>query len=129
MKSSDQRPTEFELRVLKVLWENGPSTARAVLERMPSKRPVGYTTVLKMLQLMEKKSMVAVDRSARSHVYSARRKKESTLRHLTSDFVDRAFDGAADELLVHLVKDGRLSSRDLDELETRIAELRRKEEK
>lgn len=120
-------PTDFELAILKVLWQHGPSTAREVLERLRGRRQVGYTTVLKMLQLMEEKGMVSVDRSARSHVYAPRMREASTLRRLVGDFVDRAFDGAADRALVHLVEDGRLGTDELDDLERKIAELRRRE--
>lgn len=121
------RPTDFELDVLKILWEHGPSSARAILDRIFDRRPVGYTTVLKICQLMEQKGMVAVDRSARSHVYAPRLKREPTLRRLVGDFVDAAFDGAADEAVLHLVRSRALDPEVLADLHRRITEARRQE--
>lgn len=123
----DNQPTDFELELLKVLWERGASTAREALKVIEDTRSVGYTTVLKMLQVMEKKGMVDVDRSERSHVYSATLQRKKTMSSLVSRFVNRTFDGAADDLLLHLA-DGKINSKTLDQLESRIAELRAKEE-
>lgn len=123
------KPTEFELQILKILWERGPSTAREVLEALEGRKPMGYTTVLKMLQLMEPKGMVSVDRSERSHVYRAALKRTQTLRKIAREFVDRAFDGAVDEALVHLVDARKLDATTLAKLENRIAELKKKEKR
>lgn len=127
MSDDRVRPTDFELDILKILWERGPSTARAVLDSLPAHRRSGYTTVLKMLQVMEKKEMVEVDRSARSHVYAARIQRERTVGGLVDDLVDRVFDGAAADLLVRLVEGSDLKPEELDALEARIAEVRKKE--
>jgi BlaI family transcriptional regulator, penicillinase repressor len=126
MSSAMPRPTETELELLKVLWDRGPSTAREVLASVEEERAVGYTTILKMLQVMEKKGLVDVDRERRSHVYAAAIERGHTLGGLVDDLVRRAFDGAAEDLLVHLV--GRKPDEDtLSRLEQRIAELRQKE--
>ncbi|MAG55636.1 MAG: transcriptional regulator [Planctomycetes bacterium] len=122
------QPTDAELRLLKVLWERGGSTARAVLEALPARRKVGYTTVLKILQVMEEKGLVSVDRGARSHVYSPRAGRGPTMRRLVADFVQRTFDGATDEMLVHLVDGRALDDAALNELEARVAALRGREE-
>ena len=130
MSERRRKPTDFELDALKVLWDRGPSTAREVHEALRPRRSVGYTTVLKILQLMEEKEMVAVDRSQRSHVYSPRLRRSSTLKNLVRDFVDRAFDGASSEALVHLVESSRgLKGAELDRIEELIAELRDKEKR
>ena len=126
MTQDTPRPTETELELLKVLWDRGPSTAREVLAAIEEQRPVGYTTVLKMLQVMDKKGLVTVDRERRSHVYAAAIERDSTLGGLVDDLVHRAFDGAAEELLVHLVG-SRPDAEALDRLERRIAELREEE--
>ncbi|MEZ6194732.1 MAG: BlaI/MecI/CopY family transcriptional regulator [Planctomycetota bacterium] len=126
MTTRSSRPTEFELELLKILWDRGPATAREILEAIEERRPVGYTTVLKMLQLMEKKDMVAVDRTARSHVYSAALERGRTLGGLVEEFVSRAFDGAAEDMLVHLVK-GRLDAEALERLQRRLEELKEEE--
>ncbi len=122
------QPTDFELELLKVLWDRGPSTAREALKAIEASRSVGYTTVLKMLQVMDKKGMVKVDRSRRSHVYEAALQRSKTMSGLLSRFLDRTFDGAAEELLIHLAE-GELSSEALDDLESRIAALRAKEKR
>ncbi len=121
-------PTETELRLLKVLWQHGPSTARDVHERLPGGEAIGYTTVLKMLQVMEQKGLVTVDRRERSHVFGAAVERTATLGRLAKDFVDRAFDGAMDELLVHLVDQQGLLASELAEIERKLAALRRREE-
>lgn len=126
MNTEQPRPTETELELLKVLWDRGPSTARDVLAAIESSRPVGYTTVLKMLQVMEKKSLVTVDRERRSHVYTAAIERSRTLGGLVDDLVHRAFDGAAEDVLVHLVGD-RPDAETLERWERRIAELRQQE--
>ncbi|MCB9830982.1 MAG: BlaI/MecI/CopY family transcriptional regulator [Planctomycetes bacterium] len=129
-RENSRTPTEAELRILKVLWRKGPATARGVLEILEDQAggKVGYTTVLKMLQIMEKKELVSVDRSERSHVYSPRVAETPTLRQAVSEFVDRTFGGDPAGLLVHLVRDGRLDERSLEELERSIELLRRSEE-
>lgn len=127
MKPDMPRPTETELELLKVLWDRGPSTAREVLAAIESARTVGYTTVLKMLQVMEKKSLVTVDRERRSHVYTAAIERSRTLGGLVDDLVRRAFDGAAEDVLVHLVGD-RPDAATLQLWEQRIAALRAQED-
>src|SRR5262245_36997488 len=87
-RSRPAPPTDFELRILKVLWKHGGKTAREVLELLPAQRALGYTTVLKMLQIMEQKRMVAVDRTERAHVFSARIEEAATLGRLAAEFVD-----------------------------------------
>lgn len=121
-----RHPTDAELRILKVLWKRGPSTARDVMDALTDERAVGYTTVLKTLQVMEGKGLVTVDRAARSHVYEARVARDATLGGLVTRLVDSAFDGAAGELLVHLVA-GDVDADALRDLEQRIAALRREE--
>lgn len=122
-----KKPTEFELEILKVLWRLGPSTARRVLEDMAARRVVAYTTVLKMLQIMEEKGLVAVDRAERSHTFRAVLEREAVLDGMVGDLLDRVFDGAADEMLVHLVRSRGLGAVEIKAFEKRIAELRKKE--
>lgn len=119
-------PTDGELRMLKVLWRRGPSTVREVIEELPDWR-VTYTTALKMLQVMAEKGLCRVDRSERSHRYAALVARDATLRGLVSRFVSRAFDGAANELLVHLL-DEPLEPADVAALEARLAALKKRED-
>jgi BlaI family penicillinase repressor len=91
------RPTNAELAILNVLWKRGPSTVRDVHEALQETRaePVGYTTALKLLQIMVEKGLARRDASARSHVYSAAVSEATTQGNLVSDLVDRAFGGSA----------------------------------
>jgi BlaI family transcriptional regulator, penicillinase repressor len=94
-------PTAAELMILRVLWRRGPSTVRQVQEVLEQDRPTGYTTALKLLQIMHAKGLVQRDESARSHVYRARASEVQTLRQLVRDLADRAFDGSTTQLIVH----------------------------
>ena len=95
------RPTPAELEILRVLWTHGPSTVRDVLERLEEHRPTGYTTALKLLQIMADKGLVRRDERARGHVYAARMPEQETQRQLVRDLVDRAFGGSASKLVLH----------------------------
>jgi predicted transcriptional regulator len=95
------RPTPAELAILRVLWEQGPSTVRAVHERLERERPTGYTTVLKLMQIMTEKGLVRRDEAARAHVYVAGVAEEQTQRRLVRDLLDRAFGGSATKLVMH----------------------------
>jgi predicted transcriptional regulator len=88
-------PTGAELEILRVLWERGPSTVREVYTALGPDRQTGYTGVLKLMQIMLDKRLVARDASARSHVYSAGVEREATERRLVADFAERAFGGSA----------------------------------
>lgn len=94
------RPTNAELDILRVLWRRGPSTVREVLEELGDRRPVGYTTVLKLLQIMTDKQLVTRDAAARTHVYTAAVSEATTQRRLVSDLMDRAFGGSARDLVL-----------------------------
>ena len=95
------RPTPAELEILRVLWERGPSTVREVHESFGRERATGYTTVLKLLQIMTEKGLVTRDEAARAHVYAARLPESDTQRQLVGDLLDRAFGGSALKLVMH----------------------------
>src|SRR4029453_12219542 len=96
--TSPPRPTPAKLEILRVLWERGPSTVRAVQEALGEARGAGYTTVLKLLQIMADKALVTRHETARAHVYAARSPEAQTQRQLVRDLVDRAFGGSAGQL-------------------------------
>lgn len=89
------QPTNAELDLLRVLWRLGPSTVRDVHEALAAERGVGYTTTLKLLQIMAEKGIVTRDESTRTHVYRAAVSEQTTQRRLVSDLLDRAFEGSA----------------------------------
>jgi predicted transcriptional regulator len=121
------RPTEAELAILRVLWERGPSTVRQVFVAL-AQRETGYTTTLKLMQIMAAKGLVTRDESSRTHVYSARASKGQTQRQLISDLVDRAFGGSAAALVLQALSSHPASAEELAEIEKLISDHRRKSE-
>jgi predicted transcriptional regulator len=113
------RPTPAELEILKALWEKGPSTVREVQERLEHERPTGYTTVLKMLQIMTEKGLVRRDETARAHVYAAKLPEQQTQQQLVRDLLDRAFGGSASKLVMQALSAQKNSRQEL----ARIREL------
>jgi predicted transcriptional regulator len=114
------RPTSAELDLLQVLWDLGPSTVRQVFEVMAQDQSVGYTTVLKTLQIMHQKGLVERDDSERAHIYQPSFSKEHTQRQLLSDFMGQVFDGSATQLVMQALGTSEPASR--EEL-ARIREL------
>src|SRR5215467_3443075 len=110
------RPTDAELAILGVLWTRGPSTVRQVQDVLNEQRATGYTTILKLLQIMTEKRLVARDESARTHIYKAAYTEDQTQRHLVSDLMARAFDGSAAKLVLQALETGKASPEELEEI-------------
>jgi len=107
------RPTNAELGILRALWSLGPSTVRKVYEySQRGNATVGYTTVLKFLQIMHGKGLVARDDSQRAHVYSAQLSQDQTQRQMTSFLVDNVFDGSSSQLVLQALGGGSCASAD-----------------
>jgi len=107
------RPTPAELLILRVLWKQGPSTVREVHERLEHERPTGYTTALKLLQIMTEKGLVQRDETSRAHVYAARAPEDQTQQQLVRDLLDRAFGGSATKLVMHALSARKASREEL----------------
>ncbi len=118
------RPTDAELEILRVLWERGPVTVRQVHEALAGTRETGYTTTLKLMQIMADKGLVTRDESSRTHVYMARVPQEQTQRQLLNHLVDRAFGGSAAALVLRALSTGRTSAEELEEIRKLIDEAR-----
>ena len=116
-----QRPTESELEILGVLWAEGPSTVRQVHERLSAGRDVGYTTTLKLMQIMADKGLVTRDESARTHIYSARAGEGQTQRQLVRDLLDKAFGGSAAALVMQALATHPVSADELAAIQKLIA--------
>jgi predicted transcriptional regulator len=110
------RPTDGELSILRVLWELGPSTVRQVFDVLSAERDLGYTTVLKMLQIMQEKGLVARDESERTHVYRAKQSADLTQAHLVDDLMERAFGGSAMKLVMHALASKKATKEELTEI-------------
>ena len=111
-----QKPTVSELEILRVRWARGPSTVREVHEQLSEKKALGYTTVLKLLQIMTAKGTVRRNEEQRAHVYEACQPATETKRQLVGDVLQRVFEGSASELMIHALEGRRTSKKELDEL-------------
>lgn len=99
------QPTDAELAILQVLWGHGPCTVQQVLDRLEPRRKVGYTTILKLLQIMTEKGLVQRDAQRRPHVFAGRLTKEQTQGQLVRDLLQRAFEGSAAKLVIRALSD------------------------
>ena len=116
MKRQPPKPTASELEILRILWSRGPSTVREVLESLNEKKSLGYTGVLKLLQIMTAKGTVRRDETNRAHVYEAFRPADQTKRQLASDMLQRVFEGSASQLMMHALAGHRASPEEIEEL-------------
>jgi BlaI family transcriptional regulator, penicillinase repressor len=128
-------PTDRELEALKVLWERGEATVRDLADAMNASAKqngddeLAYTTVLSLLQVMEQKGLVAHRREGKAYVYVPRAERQSTIRRMASSFLEKVFDGAVDEYLVHALESKRFSSDELDQLDAMLASARERSKK
>src|SRR5579883_3315706 len=113
MKRLPPKPTASELEILHILWNRGPSTVREVLESLSETKTLGYTGVLKLLQIMAAKGFVSRDESNRAHVYEARRPAALTKRQLATDLLQRVFEGSASQLMMHALAGHRASPEEI----------------
>ena len=114
MKEPRRKPTDAELAILRVLWERGPSTVRQVTEALG--KETGYTTALKLLQIMTEKGLVERDERTRTHVYAAAYTEDQTQRRLVSDLLARAFGGSTAKLVLQALAARKTSPEELAEI-------------
>jgi predicted transcriptional regulator len=117
MASKPPRPTEAELNILQVLWKGGPRSVRAIQQVLNETKPTGYTTVLKMLQIMTEKGLVDRDDKVRPQIYRARYSQELTQRRLLGDLVHRAFGGSVKALVLQALATRKSSPEELAAIE------------
>ena len=117
------RPTDAELEILKVLWRRGPSTVREVFETLGETKGTGYTTVLKLMQIMADKGLVVRDESERAHRYEPAAPEDETQRRLVGDLLRKAFDGSAKKLVMQALSTERASAEELSEIRRMLDEL------
>ena len=110
------RPTQAELEILNVLWARGPSSVREVQQVLAEERDSGYTTVLKLLQIMSGKGLVFRDEQERTHVYRAALPQEQTQRQLVRDLLERAFDGSSSQLILQALAARRTTPEEMREI-------------
>lgn len=123
---SPPKPTASELEILRVLWARGPSTVREVHDALSESKSMGYTTVLKLLQIMTGKGTVRRNEQQRAHVYEACLPAEETKRQLAGDVLQRVFEGSASQLMMHVLSGRRTSREELEELRRLLEEYSRR---
>ena len=117
MAKTTVKPTNLELTILHVLWEEGPRSVRDIQASLNKSKPTGYTTVLKMLQIMTEKGLVERDESVRPQIYRASSSRERTQREILSDLIQRVYDGSVKSLVMHALATKRSSAKDLEAIE------------
>jgi BlaI family penicillinase repressor len=117
MAPKQYRPTEGELSILRVLWDAGPLSVREVQRLLNQSKPTGYTTVLKLMQIMTEKGLVARDESQRPQIYRARYSQQHTQQQLLRNLLDRAFGGSVKALVMQALAAKKSSREELEAME------------
>ncbi|MBO9151475.1 BlaI/MecI/CopY family transcriptional regulator [Chitinophaga sp. GCM10012297] len=121
------KPTESELEILAILWERGPSTVREIHEILERQKEAGYTTTLKLMQIMHEKGLVTRDASAKTHIYEAAVDRELTQRQLLNKMIDTVFKGSASQLVMQALGHHRSSPEELDMIRQYLNEMEKKQ--
>jgi predicted transcriptional regulator len=121
------KPTESELEILNILWQNDVATVREVHEELAKSKDVGYTTTLKLMQIMHEKGLVRRDESMRTHVYQPAVNKEKTQKHLLDKMIDSLFGGSSTQLVLQALGNGdqKVSAEELEQIQTLIDNLKK----
>jgi predicted transcriptional regulator len=124
-RNQKPRPTDRELTILQILWENGPSTVRQVNEAMNKDEDTGYTTTLKLMQIMADKGLLRRDDSKFKHVYKPAITEEKTQKQLVGDLLEKAFSGSAEKLVMRALSAKKVSNKELARIKKLLNEFRR----
>jgi len=119
-------PTARELAILGILWNNGPSTVRQVNEEMNKQQRTGYTTTLKLMQIMTEKGLVVRDDSKFQHVYRPAISEEKTQKQVVGDLLEKVFSGSAEKLVMRALSAKKVSAKELAKIRKMIDEMGRK---
>lgn len=123
MSNKHTKPTEAELEILQILWQKGPSPVRAVNDELNERREVGYTTTLKIMQIMLEKGLVERNAESRTHIYDARVKEQDVQSQLLNRFVQATYRGSASRLVMQLLGNHEASQAELEEIKKLIQKL------
>jgi len=124
----DRKPTNAELEILRVLWGRGASTVRQVLHTMQKRKEVGYSTVLKLMQIMHEKHLLACDKSVRPQIYSVSHSQGTTQKQLVTDLVNRAFGGSPGNLILQALSSHKASSEERQQIREFLDQLENSED-
>ena len=121
------KPTESELEILNILWFKDTATVREVHEELAKSKDVGYTTTLKLMQIMHEKGLVKRDESMRTHIYQPAVNREKTQKHLLDKMIDSLFGGSSTQLVLQALGDGdsKISAEELEKIQTLINNLKK----
>jgi BlaI family transcriptional regulator, penicillinase repressor len=125
-QESKNNPTPSELEILHILWTRGPSTVREIHEVLSKEKDVGYTSALKLLQIMTGKGLVTRVEDQRAHVYTATQPAETTKEQFAADVLQRVFRGSASQLMQHVLSGRRGSKKEIEEIRRMLDEYERK---
>jgi len=124
--SNTIKPTESELEILNILWDKGPSTVRDVHEVLEKNKEAGYTTTLKLMQIMHEKTLLKRDASSKSHVYTANVSQEKTQGQLVKKLIDNMFNGSASQLVMQALGNHKTNKKELDEIKKYLEQIEKK---
>ncbi len=124
-KRNNIKPTASELEVLQILWENGPSTVKSVNDELNNNKNVGYTTTLKIMQIMHEKGLLDREKSGRSHIYKPVPQKDETQNVLLEKILETAFAGSASKLIMQALGRSKTSKKEIEEIKEYLIKLER----
>ncbi len=119
------KPTESELEILQVLWTRGLASVREVHEELSQNKDVGYTTTLKLMQIMNEKGLVKRDDSVKTHIYQAAVSREKTQKHLLGKMIDGLFGGSPTQLVLQALGSHKASEQELEEIQQLLDNLKK----
>jgi BlaI family transcriptional regulator, penicillinase repressor len=125
-KEEQNLPTDSELEILNILWEEGESSVRVVNEKLNDKREVGYTTTLKIMQIMYEKGMVLRNDNQKTHLYKAKQKEQKVKGNLLTNLISSTFNGSFQNLMMTAIKNEKFSKEDLNMIKELIEEEEKK---
>jgi len=120
------KPTESELEILQVLWKKGLATVREVHEELSKIKDAGYTTTLKLMQIMHEKGLVKRDDSMRTHIYQSAVNKEKTQKHLMAKMIDSLFGGSSTQLVIQALGENKATPEELEKIQQLLDSLKTK---
>ncbi|WP_291943362.1 BlaI/MecI/CopY family transcriptional regulator [Chitinophaga sp.] len=122
-----QKPTESELEILGILWERGASTVREVHEKLAETKEAGYTTTLKLMQIMYEKGLLTRDASSKTHIYAAAVSQQETQQQLLNKMIDTVFGGSATQLVMQALGHHKSSGEELDQIRKYLSEIEKQQ--
>ena len=121
--NKNPKPTEAELKILQILWQHGPSSVRFVNDKLNEEKEVGYTTTLKIMQIMADKELVKRNTESRTHIYESLIEEDATQKQLLKKFVDATFRGSAMKLVMQALGNHEASEDELEKIKALIKKI------